>query len=123
MEKRASGGAKFTDCFSAHLDCSCQILLNESDFPGWLGVLLSFAGVALIASGEGEGIHLSPQALSFSRRRSASAVYVSCEALSRPIQCARFTAYSIWFGALLMLPFGRGFLRLCAWRRLRRHCP
>src|SRR5256885_10077083 len=30
---------------------------------GWFGVLISFAGVALISSGEGEGIHFSPQAL------------------------------------------------------------
>src|SRR3982074_2155581 len=30
---------------------------------GWGGVLMSFAGVALVTSGAGEGIHLSPQAL------------------------------------------------------------
>src|SRR5579872_972806 len=30
---------------------------------GWCGVFVSFAGIALIASGESEGIHLSPQAL------------------------------------------------------------
>jgi len=79
--------------------------------PGWLGVFTSFAGVALIASGEGEGIRLSPQALIILAAAITSAVYMIQQKhyLGRysPLE---FTAYSIWFGTLLMLPFGSGFI-------------
>jgi len=78
---------------------------------GWFGVLLSFAGVALIASGEGEGIRLSPQALVILTAAITSAVYMIMQKhyLGR-YSALEFTAYSIWFGTLLMLPFGGGFL-------------
>ena len=77
---------------------------------GWFGVLLSFAGVALIASGEGEGIRLSPQALVILAAALTSSVYMIMQKhyLGR-YSALEFTAYSIWFGTLLMLPFGRGF--------------
>jgi drug/metabolite transporter (DMT)-like permease len=75
---------------------------------GWIGVLLSFAGVALIASGEGGGIRLSPQAFVVLASSLASAVYMILQKhfLSRytPLE---FTAYSIWAGTLLMLPFAK----------------
>ena len=75
---------------------------------GWIGVLLSFVGVALIASGEGGGIHLSPQAFIILACAVASAVYMILQKhfLSRytPLE---FTAYSIWAGTLFMLPFAR----------------
>jgi drug/metabolite transporter (DMT)-like permease len=89
-----------------------RFILNEKlTSLGWFGVLLSFAGVALIASGEGEGIHLSPQALIILAAALTSAVYMIMQKhyLSR-YSALEFTAYSIWFGTLLMLPFGRGFL-------------
>jgi drug/metabolite transporter (DMT)-like permease len=78
---------------------------------GWGGVLVSFAGVALIASGEGEGIRLSPQALVILSAAITSAVYMIMQKhyLGR-YSALEFTAYSIWFGTLFMLPFGRGFL-------------
>jgi drug/metabolite transporter (DMT)-like permease len=75
---------------------------------GWIGVLLSFAGVALIASGEGGGIRLSAQAFVVLASSLASAVYMILQKhfLSRytPLE---FTAYSIWAGTLLMLPFAK----------------
>jgi drug/metabolite transporter (DMT)-like permease len=77
---------------------------------GWIGVLLSFAGVALIASGEGEGIHLSPQALVILSAALTSSIYmVMQKQYLKRYSALEFTAYSIWFGTLLMLPFGRGF--------------
>lgn len=78
---------------------------------GWSGVFLSFAGVALIASGEGEGIRLSPQALIILAAAITSAVYMIQQKhyLGR-YTALEFTAYSIWFGTLLMLPFGTGFV-------------
>jgi drug/metabolite transporter (DMT)-like permease len=77
---------------------------------GWFGVFLSFAGVALIASGEGEGIRLSPQALVILAAALTSSVYMIMQKhyLGR-YSALEFTAYSIWFGTLLMLPLGSGF--------------
>jgi drug/metabolite transporter (DMT)-like permease len=78
---------------------------------GWCGVLMSFAGVALIASGEGEGIRLSPQALVILTAALTSAVYMILQKhyLGR-YSALEFTAYSIWAGTLFMLPLSGGFL-------------
>jgi drug/metabolite transporter (DMT)-like permease len=89
-----------------------RFMLHEKlTWLGWFGVLLSFAGVALIASGEGEGIRLSPQALVILSAALTSSIYMIMQKhyLGR-YSALEFTAYSIWFGTLLMLPFGRGFL-------------
>jgi len=76
---------------------------------GWCGVFVSFAGVALIASGEGEGIRLSPQALIILAAAVTSALYMILQKhyLGR-YSALEFTAYSIWFGTALMLPFASG---------------
>ena len=78
---------------------------------GWVGVLVSFGGVALIASGEGEGIRLSTQALIILAAAITSAIYMILQKhyLGR-YSALEFTAYSIWSGTLLMLPFAGGFL-------------
>jgi drug/metabolite transporter (DMT)-like permease len=78
---------------------------------GWFGVLLSFAGVALISAGESEGFHLSAQALFLLAAAITSAVYMIMQKnyLQR-YSALEFTAYSIWFGTLMLVPFGRGFL-------------
>lgn len=76
---------------------------------GWCGVFLSFAGVALIVSAEGEGIRLSPQALIILAAAITSAIYMVLQKhfLGR-YSALEFTAYSIWSGTLLMLPFAGG---------------
>jgi drug/metabolite transporter (DMT)-like permease len=78
---------------------------------GWLGVLLSFAGVALIASGEGNGIHLAPQALYIAAAALAWGIYIILQKhfLGR-YSALEFTSYSVWSGTLLLMPFGRGLL-------------
>jgi drug/metabolite transporter (DMT)-like permease len=89
-----------------------RVMLHEKlTALGWSGVFISFAGVALIASGEGEGIRLSPQALIILAAALTSAVYMIMQKhyLGR-YSALEFSAYSIWFGTLLMLPFGGGFL-------------
>jgi drug/metabolite transporter (DMT)-like permease len=86
------------------------IALHERlTWRGWCGVLLSFVGVALIASGEGGGIRLSPQALIILAAAVTSAIYMVLQKhfLGR-YTALEFTAYSIWSGTLLMLPFGGG---------------
>lgn len=81
-------------------------LREHLSLQGWIGVLLSFVGVALIASGEAGGIRLSVQALIILACALASAVYMIVQkhflARYSPLE---FTAYSIWAGTLLMLPF------------------
>ena len=79
---------------------------------GWYGILLSFAGVALIAYGESQGIRLSPQALIILAAAVGSAIYIVMQKrfLDR-YSALEFTAYSIWSGTLLMLPFSGGLLR------------
>ncbi len=76
---------------------------------GWCGVLVSFAGVTLIASGEGEGIRFSPQALII---LAAAVTSAFCMILQKhylgKYSALEFTAFSIWFGTALMLPFGHG---------------
>jgi drug/metabolite transporter (DMT)-like permease len=76
---------------------------------GWCGVFVSFAGIALISSAEGEGIRISPKALFILAAAIASALYMILQKhyLGR-YSVLEFTAYSIWFGTALMLPFGSG---------------
>jgi len=79
---------------------------------GWCGVLMSFAGVALIARGEAEGIHFSPQALVILAAAITSGIYmVQQKHFLGKYSALEFTAYSIWSGTLIMLPFGGGLLR------------
>src|SRR5579862_9656556 len=52
------------------------ILRERLSRLGWYGVFLSFAGVALIASGESQGIHLSAQALIILAAALASGIYI-----------------------------------------------
>jgi drug/metabolite transporter (DMT)-like permease len=84
-------------------------LHEELTATGWAGVVVSFAGVALIASGESGGIHLSGQAFIILAAAITSAAYMILQKqyLSR-YSVLEFTAYSIWFGTALMLPFAGG---------------
>ena len=86
-----------------------SILHEHLSLAGWTGVLLSFAGVALIASGEGRGIHLAPQALFIAASALAWGVYIIIQKhfLGR-YSALEFTSYSVWSGTMLLIPFGRG---------------
>jgi len=85
------------------------VLRERLSVLGWCGVLVSFGGVALIANGEVEGIHLSPQALIILSAAIASAIYIVVQKyfLGR-YSALEFTAYTIWAGTLLMIPFSTG---------------
>jgi drug/metabolite transporter (DMT)-like permease len=80
---------------------------------GWCGVFASFAGVALIASGEGGGIRLSfsLQALIILAAAVANGLYIILQKhyLGR-YSALEFTAYAMWFGTAMMLPFGNGLM-------------
>jgi len=76
---------------------------------GWLGIFLSFTGAAIIALSEGHGIHLSRHALIILASSFMSGLYMVMQKhfLGR-YTALEFTAYSIWAGTILMLPFSGG---------------
>ncbi len=73
---------------------------------GWVGILISFAGVALIAVGEGGGVRFDPGAALVMLSALSSAVYFVFQKpyLGR-YRSLEFTTYSIWAGTFLMLVF------------------
>jgi len=79
---------------------------------GWGGVFLSFAGVALIAAGEGGGLRLSRHALLLAAAALSSAIYIVMQKqLLQTYNALEVTTYSIWMGTLFLLPFGGGLTR------------
>lgn len=78
---------------------------------GWAGMLLSFAGVAVIALGTGRGLHIDPRGLVVLTAALASSFYslVQKPYLAR-YSAAQCTAYAVWAGTLFLAPFGAGLL-------------
>jgi len=91
---------------------AAAFLGERLDGRGWAGIVVGFLGVALITLGEGGGFGID-----------AGALYVLLAAISGSVYFAfqkpyvekygslTFTAYAIWAGALLLLPFLPGLLR------------
>ncbi|MDQ6694979.1 MAG: DMT family transporter [Chloroflexota bacterium] len=77
----------------------------------WIGILISFAGVSVIAFSEGKGVKLDPGALLILLAALATSVYFVFQKpyLTRysPLQ---FTAYTLWAGTFLLLIFAPGLL-------------
>lgn len=91
---------------------AARFFLHEKlSVTGWLGIGVSFAGISLIANGESGGLRLSPQSLIILAAAVTSAIYMILQKryLAR-YSALEFTAYSIWFGTAMMLPFGSGLL-------------
>lgn len=87
------------------------ILKERLPLRGWVGVWISFAGVVLIAYSEGGGIRLSPQALIILSCAMTSGIYMVLQKkMLERYSALEFTAYSIWAGTLLMLPFASGII-------------
>ena len=76
---------------------------------GWVGIAISFAGVALITLGEGGGLSFEPAAFLIMLAAVSTSVYfvVSKPMLThyRPLE---FTTYIIWAGTVPMLVFAPG---------------
>jgi drug/metabolite transporter (DMT)-like permease len=79
---------------------------------GWVGIGVSFAGVALISFGEGGGFAFEPGALLILLSAVSTSIYfiVSKEPLTR-YSAIEMTSYAIWLGTLPMLVFLPGLLR------------
>lgn len=73
---------------------------------GWLGIAVSFVGVALVARGEGGGVRFEPGAVLVLLAALSFSLY---SVLQKPYLgkygALQFTAYSIWGGTLSMLVF------------------
>jgi drug/metabolite transporter (DMT)-like permease len=78
---------------------------------GWGGVFISFLGVAIISAGEGGGFHFSRHALLLAAAALSAAIYVVMQKqMLETYNALEVTTYSIWFGTLLLLPFGGGLI-------------
>lgn len=87
-----------------------MIVLGERlDRLGWLGMLISFTGVTLIAMGEGGRLNLEPRALVILCAAFCSAIYL---VVQKPL-LDRYTSlecvgWAIWTGTAVLLPFAGG---------------
>ena len=91
---------------------AAAFLGERLDGRGWAGIVVGFLGVVLITFGEGGGFGVD-----------AGALYVLLAAISGSVYFAfqkpyvekygslTFTAYAIWAGTILLLPFLPGLLR------------
>jgi drug/metabolite transporter (DMT)-like permease len=76
---------------------------------GWTGILVSFAGIALIANERGHGIHFSPGALIILIGAISYAGYMVLQKrLLATYPALDFTCYSFWIGTLFTIPFAGG---------------
>ncbi len=82
---------------------------------GWVGILVSFAGVTLIALGEGSGLSFDPGAALILLSAVATSLYfVFQKPYLERYSALQFTTYSIWAGTLFMLVFLPGLPRAVA---------
>ncbi len=91
---------------------SVAVLKERLTGLGWLGILLAFAGVALIALSGGQGLQFTPGALLILLAATVAAVYsILSKQLLRRHSALEFTCYSIWAGTLPLLFFLPGLIR------------
>lgn len=78
----------------------------------WIGIMVSFVGVAFISIEPGEKLSLSPSVLLILLASVSAAIYtVSQKPLLKKYSPFQFVAYAIWAGTILLLPFLPGLLR------------
>lgn len=76
---------------------------------GWTGILVSFAGIALIANQRSHGIHFSAGALIIVVGAISYAAYMVLQKrLLATYPALDFTCYSFWIGTLFTIPFAGG---------------
>jgi len=91
---------------------SVAVLKERLTGLGWVGILLAFLGVSLIALSGGRGLHFTPGALLILLAATVAAVYsILSKRLLGSLGSLEFTCYSIWLGTLPLLVFLPGLLR------------
>lgn len=85
---------------------SSRFLKERINRIGWAGIIISFAGVAMISLGEGGGLTLNTDALLILAAAVATSLYfiVSKPPLRR-YSGIEFTSYAIWAGTVPLLVF------------------
>ena len=78
---------------------------------GWLGVAISFVGIALISFGEGQGFGVEPGALLVLLAALSTSAYFALQGpYLKRYGSFELTAYAVWAGTLFLLPFTGGLL-------------
>jgi drug/metabolite transporter (DMT)-like permease len=91
---------------------SVVFLQERLTLIGWGGILLAFAGVALIALSGGQGLRFTPGALLILLAAAVAAAHsILCKQGLRSYAALEFTSYVIWTGTLPLLVFLPGLLR------------
>lgn len=91
---------------------STRFLGEKLTWQGWIGTLVSFAGVAVIALGEGGGLHFDANALLVLIAAVSSSAYMIVS--KRPLRSysgLEYTSYAIWAGTIPLLVFAPGLIR------------
>lgn len=79
---------------------------------GWIGISISFAGVAITTFGTREGFHLNlPAMLVLIAALSQSIYFVSQKPYLRRYSAFQYTTYAIWSGTIFLLLFSIGIVR------------
>jgi len=85
------------------------ILKEKIKVWGWVGIIISFLGVSLVALGEGEGVKFEPAAfLILIAAISASFYFVLQKPYLKKYSPLKFVTYAIWSGTFFQLFFSRG---------------
>lgn len=89
---------------------SSRFLGERMNRWGWIGIMVSFAGVAMISFGEGEGMSLNADALLILVAAVSTSLYfIASKRPLRRYSGLQFTSYAIWAGTVPMLVFAPGF--------------
>ena len=85
------------------------ILKEKINIWGWIGIIISFLGVSLVAIGEGEGVRFEPAAfLILLAAVSTSFYFVLQKPYLKKYSPLKFVTYAIWSGTFFQLFFSRG---------------
>lgn len=87
------------------------MLADRLPLPGWLGILLSFAGVLLIVLGDGDGLEVSPFALLVLLSALVTSFHtIFQKRILQRYRAVEVIAFSTWAGTLMLLIFLPGLL-------------
>ena len=85
---------------------AASILNERLKIVGWMGIFISFFGVALIALGEGGGISFDPRAILILIAAFATSLsFVLQKPYLSRYKSVDFASYTIWFGTIFLLVF------------------
>lgn len=94
--------------------CLTAVLIGGErlSFWGWIGILVSFSGIAIISVGQNGSLHLSTGALLVLLAAFCESIYfVIQKPYLTKYGALRFTTYAIWAGTLPMLVFAPQLVR------------